>query len=70
MVWLLYYRLFYYIVSFIVDLCLFLMHTGVKVNRFLDNISRLLFQKIAHFALVAAVYFAGLTFYYHESFSN
>ncbi|OJG83741.1 hypothetical protein RV14_GL000975 [Enterococcus ratti] len=46
------------------------MHTGVKVNRFLDNISRLLFQKIAHFALVAAVYFAGLTFYYHESFSN
>lgn len=59
-VWLLYYRLFYYVVPFAVGLFLFLSHTGVKVNRFLDNIPRLLFQKIAHFILVTAVYFAGI----------
>ncbi|OQO69015.1 hypothetical protein BH747_10545 [Enterococcus villorum] len=59
-VWLLYYRLFYYVVPFVIGLFLFLTHTGVKVNRFFDNIPRLLFQKFAHFVLVTAVYFAGI----------
>lgn len=59
-VWLLYYRLFYYVIPFAIGMFLFLTHTGVKINRFLDNIPRLLFQKLAHFVLVIAVYFAGI----------
>ncbi len=59
-VWLLYYRLFYYVVPFLTGIVLFLTHTGVKVNRFLDNIPRLFFQKVAHVILVTAVYFAGI----------
>ena len=59
-VWLLYYRLFYYVIPFATGLLLFLTQTGVKVNRFLDNIPRLVFQKLAHLVLVSAVYFAGI----------
>ncbi len=59
-VWLLYYRLFYYVLPFMTGLLLFITHTGVKINRFLDNIPRLFFQKVAHIALVSAVYFAGI----------
>lgn len=59
-VWLLYYRLFYYVVPFLTGILLFITHTGVKVNRFLDNIPRLFFQKVAHIILVSAVYFAGI----------
>ncbi|BAO08302.1 MULTISPECIES: bifunctional lysylphosphatidylglycerol flippase/synthetase MprF [Enterococcus] len=60
LVWLLYYRLFYYVLPFLSGIVLFLTHTGVKINRFLDNIPRLFFQKIAHLVLVCAVYFAGI----------
>ncbi len=59
-VWLLYYRLFYYVLPFMTGLLLFITHTGVKINRFLDNIPRLFFQKVAHIVLVSAVYFAGI----------
>ena len=59
-VWLLYYRLFYYVLPFAIGILLFLTQTGVKVNRFLDNIPRLVFQKLAHLVLVSAVYFAGI----------
>lgn len=59
-VWLLYYRLFYYVVPFLTGIVLFLTHTGVKVNKFLNNIPQQIFQKIAHFVLVGAVYFAGI----------
>lgn len=60
LVWLLYYRLFYYVLPFISGVLLFLTHTGVRINRLLDNIPRLFFQKIAHQVLVCAVYFAGI----------
>ena len=33
-VWLLYYRLFYYVLPFMTGLLLFITHTGVKINRF------------------------------------
>ncbi|MGG5359587.1 MULTISPECIES: bifunctional lysylphosphatidylglycerol flippase/synthetase MprF [unclassified Enterococcus] len=59
-VWLLYYRLFYYVIPFITGIGLFSASTGVKINRFLDNIPRLLFQKAAHGLLVSAIYFAGI----------
>lgn len=59
-VWLLFYRLFYYVVPFLTGILLFVRQTGVKVNRFFDNLPKILTQKAAHFILVAAVYFAGI----------
>ncbi|EOL49118.1 phosphatidylglycerol lysyltransferase [Enterococcus phoeniculicola] len=59
-VWLLYYRLFYYLVPFLSGIFLFVTQAGVKVNRFFDNLPRLFSQKIAHTIVVGAVYFAGI----------
>lgn len=59
-VWLLYYRLFYYLVPFITGVVLFIRRTGVKFNQFFDNLPRQLLQKTAHLILVAAVYYAGI----------
>ncbi|MGM0126254.1 phosphatidylglycerol lysyltransferase [Enterococcus sp. AZ194] len=59
-VWLLYYRLFYYLVPFLSGIILFITQAGVKVNRFFDNLPRLYSQKVAHSIMVAAVYFAGI----------
>ncbi|WP_256681394.1 hypothetical protein, partial [Klebsiella michiganensis] len=39
---------------------LFLQQAGMKVNQFFDNLPRLFSQKVAHFILVAALYFAGI----------
>lgn len=47
-VWLLYYRLFYYVLPFMTGLLLFITHTGVKINRFLDNIPRLFSKGCAY----------------------
>ncbi|MEN2251213.1 hypothetical protein, partial [Enterococcus faecium] len=59
-VWLLYYRLFYYVLPLMTALELFITHRGVKINRFLDIIPRLFLQEVAHIVLVSAVYFAGI----------
>lgn len=59
-VWLLYYRLFYYLIPFFSGLILFISQTGVKFNRFFDNLPRLILQRIAHLVVVVAVYFAGI----------
>lgn len=59
-VWLLYYRLFYYLIPFLSGLILFISQTGVKFNRFFDNLPRLILQRIAHLIVVVAVYFAGI----------
>ncbi|WP_207694419.1 phosphatidylglycerol lysyltransferase [Enterococcus sp. DIV0212c] len=59
-VWLIYYRLFYYVLPFITGIILFIHQTGIKINRFLDNLPRIFSQKAAHFILVAALYFAGI----------
>ena len=59
-VWLLYYRLFYYVTPFMTGVILFLQQAGMKVNQFFDNLPRLFSQKVAHFILVAALYFAGI----------
>lgn len=59
-VWLIYYRLFYYVLPFITGIILFIHQTGIKINRFLDNLPRIFSQKVAHFILVAALYFAGI----------
>lgn len=59
-VWLLYYRLFYYVVPFLTGVILLVHQTGVKVNRFFDNLPRVISQKMAHTILVSALYFAGI----------
>lgn len=59
-VWLLYYRLFYYVVPFLTGILLFVHQTGAKVNQFFDGLPKLLSQKTAHFLLVCMLYFAGI----------
>ncbi|MEI5994061.1 bifunctional lysylphosphatidylglycerol flippase/synthetase MprF [Candidatus Enterococcus mansonii] len=59
-VWLIYYRLFYYVLPFITGIILFIHQAGLKINRFLDDLPRIFSQKVAHFILVAALYFAGI----------
>ncbi|WEG73756.1 bifunctional lysylphosphatidylglycerol flippase/synthetase MprF [Vagococcus intermedius] len=58
--WLLYYRIFYYIVPFLTGLYAFIHQTGAKVNEFFDDLPKLVAQKVAHFILVGMVYFAGI----------
>lgn len=58
--WLLYYRLFYYILPFFTGLGLFIHQTGAKINRFFDNLPKIVTQKTAHFLLVCMIYFAGI----------
>lgn len=59
-VWLIYYRLFYYVLPFMTGIVLFIHQTGIKINRFFDNLPQMLSQKVAHLILVAALYFAGI----------
>ena len=59
-VWLIYYRLFYYVVPFFTGILLFIHQAGVKINRFFDNLPRIISQKLAHTILIAALYFAGI----------
>lgn len=59
--WLLFYRLSYYIVPFLIGGALFIHQTGVKANQNLDGLPKLLGRKLAHVLLTSAVYFAGIT---------
>lgn len=59
-VWILFYRIFYYLLPFITGIVIFLTNTSVKMNRYFDNLPRLLSQKVAHVFMVSAVYFAGI----------
>lgn len=60
-VWLLFYRIFYYLLPFFSGLLLFLHQTSIRLNRLLDNLPRLFTQKTAHALLVTALYLAGIT---------
>lgn len=44
-VWILFYRIFYYLLPFITGIVIFLTNTSVKMNRYFDNLPRLLSQK-------------------------
>ncbi|WP_311407908.1 bifunctional lysylphosphatidylglycerol flippase/synthetase MprF [Liquorilactobacillus uvarum] len=59
-VWLLFFRLFYYIVPFIIGIVLFIHDTGRKINSFLDGIPQSLLSKIAHFVLTVFLYTSGI----------
>jgi phosphatidylglycerol lysyltransferase len=60
LVWILLYRLFYYLLPFIVGTGLFVHDTGSKLNAFLDDLPRLLIQRIAQTFLTAFMYFSGI----------
>lgn len=58
--WLLFYRVFYYLVPFITGVYSFIHYMGTKINNYFDGIPQKETQKIAHFILVGMVYFAGI----------
>lgn len=58
-VWLLFYRIFYYIIPFFVGLLFFVQKAGARFNQFLEGLPLLFLQKIAHQFLVVFVYFAA-----------
>ena len=58
--WLLFYRIFYYIVPFFTGIYSLIHLTGAKMNDFFDNIPKLVIQRTAHLILVGMVYFAGI----------
>lgn len=59
-VWLLFYRIFYYIIPFLAGLLFFVQKAGTRFNQFLEGLPLLFLQKVAHQFLVIFVYFAGL----------
>lgn len=59
-VWILFYRIFYYLIPFVTGLVIFLTSSSIKFNRFFDNLPLLFSRKVAHTILVVAVYFAGI----------
>lgn len=61
LLWLLYYRLSYYILPFLLGAIFFIHSTGVKVNQFFDGLPKIIGQRTAHYILTGAVYFAGIT---------
>ncbi|WP_088816228.1 MULTISPECIES: bifunctional lysylphosphatidylglycerol flippase/synthetase MprF [Listeria] len=60
LVWLLFYRIFYYIVPFIAGLFFFVQKAGKRFNDYLENLPFLFLQKLAHRFLIIFVYFSGL----------
>lgn len=59
-VWLLYYRIFYYLVPFFTGIAMFIHQAGAKINHFFDGIPKKLSEKTAHLILVTMMYFAGI----------
>lgn len=60
LVWILLYRLFYYLLPFIVGTGLFAHDTGHKLNEFLDELPRIIIQRIAQVFLTGFMYFSGV----------
>ncbi|MEO1769309.1 phosphatidylglycerol lysyltransferase [Enterococcus sp. 665A] len=69
-VWILFYRVFYYLLPFLSGILIFLTSTSVRMNRYFDNLPRILSQKAAHAVLVCAVYFAGIMMILLSTFTN
>ncbi|UQS87010.1 bifunctional lysylphosphatidylglycerol flippase/synthetase MprF [Nicoliella spurrieriana] len=60
LVWLAFYRIFYYVVPFIIALILFIHDYGKRINEFLDDIPKTLFQRTAQIILTIFLYFSGI----------
>ncbi|KRO18020.1 bifunctional lysylphosphatidylglycerol flippase/synthetase MprF [Lacticaseibacillus saniviri] len=59
-VWLLFYRLFYYVIPFIIGAVLFAQDAGKKLNAFLEGLPLQVLRKVAHTVLVVFLYFSGI----------
>ncbi|PWF99381.1 bifunctional lysylphosphatidylglycerol flippase/synthetase MprF [Levilactobacillus bambusae] len=59
-VWLLLYRIFYYLVPFILGVTLFVHYLGSRVNQFFDGLPKQIFQNCAHGFLTVFMYFSGI----------
>lgn len=70
LLWLLFYRLCYYIFPFLIGGGMFIHRTGVRVNRFFDGLPNIFRQKTAHIILTGAMYFAGIMMVLLSSVKN
>ncbi len=59
-VWILMYRLFYYLLPFLVGVILFIHDTGSKINHYLDGLPKIIIQRTAQILLTAFMYFSGI----------
>ena len=59
-IWLLFFRLFYYIIPFGIGLSFFIHYAGSQVNQKLNGIPKLILQKTAHILLTAFLYVSGI----------
>ncbi|MCX2454479.1 bifunctional lysylphosphatidylglycerol flippase/synthetase MprF [Lacticaseibacillus nasuensis] len=59
-VWLLFYRLFYYVIPFAIGALFFAQDLGVRINARLEGLPHQVLQKIAHVALVGFMYFCAV----------
>ncbi|MFT9455933.1 MAG: bifunctional lysylphosphatidylglycerol flippase/synthetase MprF [Liquorilactobacillus hordei] len=57
--WLLFFRMFYYILPFFVGIFLFVRDAGKRLNQFLDGIPKSIIQKVAHGLLTLFLYVSG-----------
>lgn len=59
-VWILFFRLFYYIVPFLIGGTFFVHDMGHQINEKLDGIPQIIIQKLAHGLVTLFMYFSGI----------
>lgn len=59
-VWCLFFRIFYYIIPFIIGAVFFAHDMGSQVNEYFDDLPKIFFQKIAHALVTIFMYFSGI----------
>ena len=59
-IWILFYRIFYYILPFASGILLLVHQTGRQINNALDDTPRIYLSKMAHFFITAIMYLAGI----------
>ncbi|WP_057896815.1 bifunctional lysylphosphatidylglycerol flippase/synthetase MprF [Liquorilactobacillus oeni] len=69
-VWLLFFRIFYYILPFTVGVVLFIHETGRKIDNFLDGIPGTILHKAAHGILTLFLYVSGIVMLLESTVPN
>jgi phosphatidylglycerol lysyltransferase len=59
-VWLLFYRIFYYLIPFAIGAGFFIHDTGAKFNKYLDDIPKQFLQRLSHTFIVFFLYAAAI----------
>lgn len=59
-VWLLFYRLFYYVIPFLIGALFFAQDAGKKLNQTLEGLPMLLLRRVGHGVLVVFLYFTAI----------